>query len=250
MLIDLTRVRLSSTALYPHLWVLPKCFDTQTICGLCWPAPAASVSPLEGSSNFPEPFPPAWPPAFCLSIAASFAAGPCPFHEQPGPGSTLVATATIWPGHGVDHQGEGGATLGATVAPGPAPAPPPPVHHRPAPPQQRGTLPHSPQTGRRSRWVAPPMVYMLRPDTTSKFSPIPFCIPVKFRWKTPPGLPDPQKFISINPAWEGAAAALRSPGRRARPMRPDLWTGIALGGPGDGFLWTDWDFAPYPRQFE
>jgi hypothetical protein len=27
------------SALYPLLWVLPKCFDTQTICGLCWPAP-------------------------------------------------------------------------------------------------------------------------------------------------------------------------------------------------------------------
>ena len=32
------QARVSISALYPLLWVLLKCFDTQTISALCWPA--------------------------------------------------------------------------------------------------------------------------------------------------------------------------------------------------------------------
>ena len=32
------------TAIHPLLWVLPKCFDTLSICGFCRPAPAPSLA--------------------------------------------------------------------------------------------------------------------------------------------------------------------------------------------------------------
>jgi hypothetical protein len=42
-------LKLSITAIYPHLWVLPKCFDNLSICALCRPAP-----PLSFDFRFPH----------------------------------------------------------------------------------------------------------------------------------------------------------------------------------------------------
>jgi len=99
---------------------------------------------------------------------------------------------------------------------------------------QRGTL--SPQTpnpipGRDSGL---PLPCMLRPDTKSKFSPIPFLFQGEPPVEAPPALTLPKNFISKNPAW----GCVRRCG------------GIGAAGDGSGGPLASWQHYPWPSELE
>jgi hypothetical protein len=112
------------SVLYPHLWVLPKCFDTLSICALGWLAPPLSLSWF--GFRFPHALrgevPRLSPPEHRRNISVT-----CPgegrfvFLGPPQP----CGDRTTWLDHGVDHQRGDGATLGLPWRPEPG--------HRPGP---------------------------------------------------------------------------------------------------------------------
>jgi hypothetical protein len=84
-----------------------------------------------------------------------------------------------------------------------APAQPPapsPARRRPARPPKRGTLPRSPEGGTGKDGTPPPCHQCPVWTRPPYFRTIPFSFPGEIPAWSPPGLPDPQKFQTKNPA--------------------------------------------------